>query len=42
MSLHFTHRTAHGGDADVANKSKHGVLSDLAKYELARFKSEFS
>jgi hypothetical protein len=41
LSLNFTHRNAHGGDADVANKSKHGALGNLAESELARLKSEF-
>ena len=41
LSLNFTHRNAHGGDANVANKSKHGTLGNLAETELARLKSEF-
>ncbi len=41
LSLNFTHRNAHGDDADGANKSKHGALGNLAETELARLKSEF-
>ncbi len=34
--LHFTHRTAHGGDGD--KEAVHGDLSGLAEVELARLK----
>ena len=38
LQLNFTHRTAHGGDADITNRNQHGVLNELANTELARLK----
>ena len=34
--LHFTHRTAHGGDGDTS--AAHGTLAALSEAELARLK----
>ncbi len=38
--LNFTHRTAHGGDAD--GEAAHGDLSTLADRELKRLKAKYS
>ncbi len=38
--LHFTHRTAHGGDGE--HVATHGPMQHLATRELARLKSKYS
>ena len=40
QQLHFTHRTAHGGDGD--NAAAHGTLAALAESELKRLKCDYS
>ncbi len=37
--LYFTHRTAHGGDAD--REAAHGDLTNLADVELRRLKQKY-
>ncbi len=37
--LYFTHRTAHGGDAD--REALHGDLTNLADVELRRLKQKY-